>query len=569
MSAPLLRLALLAATASAPALLSAAPAPAWPATKEELAALATAPDKALADAIKARADTSFSRKNFAEAVALRRLAKLAGFMAAHPLPDGLRAWMSANRDVAEEFISLLGPEDDEKSVARILTDIWTADEKGFRSLPRLAMTVALVYDKPCPSRFPHGQVSAEALPRRLHAPAEAFAFFKESDEAGRLIQSPEKLGMDELAFVVPVIAPIKELREAQRLRVTRADIPKLYPGIAYDHARLKSREYSWPGATYTLPDIRTRGGICVDQAYYTATVAQAVGVPAFILTGSGNEGFHAFVGYLERPGKWRVDVGRYANQKYASGEAWNPLTWETLTDHDLAFLQERIRNTPAYAAVLLHVERAREALAAGDTAAADALLNTARRSEPRCPEVWEALAELADKRGDIPDKRQALFADAAKALSRYRELEVKWRSLLADAYEKAGKPDKAFDERSAIVRRSAKARPDLAVDLANEMLQKVLEDRESKDARKVVPVFNRLANQFDEAGPAFFTKLVYPFIHHLMKNDMKAEAKQVARTVTQRFKADKGSQLEEMQKEINAWVATGELRNSSFFRPRD
>ena len=550
---------------TAPLPVIAAPA-AWPADKESLAALATAPDNALAVALKAKSDDLFSKKNFADAVALRRLSRLVAFMAENTLPDGLRGWMGANREEAEEFALLLGEHDDEPRVAGILTRLWTGDEKGFRAQPRLALAIALVYDKPCPARFPHGQVAASALPRRLHDPAEAFAFFKESAEGGRLAQNPQKLGLDELAFVVPVLAPFKELREAQRNRITRADIPKLYPGITYDHSRLRNREYAWPGASYTLADIKARGGICVDQAYYTATTAQAFGVPAFILSGSGNDGFHAFVGFLERPGKWRMDVGRYPEQKYASGEAWNPLTWETLTDHDLAFLQERIRNTPAYAAVLLHVEKAREALAAGDTAAAEKLLGTARNTEPRCPEVWAALAELADKRGDAPEKRRTLYADAAKALSKYRELEVNWRERLADAYEKDGKPEKAFDERTVILRRSAKARPDLAVEQAREMLLKVLADRDSKDARKIVPVFNRLANQFDEAGPEFFTKLVYPFVHHLMKEGLKTEAKQVARSVSQRFKAGKGSQLEEMQKEITEWVAAGELRNSQFFK---
>lgn len=529
--------------------------------------MASAPDKTLADALRGKSDTAFAKRNFAEAVPLRRLSRLVAFIADNPIPEGLRAWMASNREEAEEFIQQLGPEDNAAAVARILGDLWTKDEKGFRALPRLALTIALVYDKPCPARFPHAQVSTSALPRKLHDPAEIFEFFKESADGGRLVQSPKKLGIDELAFVVPVLASFKELRDAQRNQISRNDLPKLYSGITYDKARFDQRRYSWPGTSYTLPDIKSRGGICVDQAYYTSTMAQAFGIPAFILSGSGNEGFHAFVGFLERPGKWRVDVGRYPTQKYASGEAWNPLTWETLTDHDLAFLQERIRNTPAYAAVLLHVEKARESLAAGDTAAAAALLASAKSSEPRCPEVWEALAELAEKRGDSPEKRMALYSEAAKTLARYRELEVNWRTRLADAYDKAGKPDKAFDERTAIVRRSVKARPDLAIDQANVILSGALAEKDAGNAQKIVLVFNRLASQFDEAGPEFFTKLVYPFIHHLMKEGMKAEAKKVARTVTQRFKAEKGSQLEEMQKEIAEWVATGKLPASSFFHP--
>jgi hypothetical protein len=493
---------------------------------------------------------------------LNRLACVVDFLSQKGFSTDVREWLIANREESEEFVSLLSRFDDRAAVARILGEIWHADEKGFRAHPRLALAIALVYDNPCPYGFPHDQVSEEVLPRKLHSPTEAFAFFKESQEAGRLVQSLDRLGIDELAFVVPVLAPFSELREAQKKRIGKGDIPNLYPSIVYDYPRFKSRIWDWPHASYSLAAIKATGGICVDQAYYTATTAQALGIPAFILTGAGNDGFHAFVGFLERPGKWKTDVGRYADQKYATGTAINPLTWGELTDHDLSFLEARCLNTPAYATVLLHVERAEAKMAAGDNAAAAKLLAAARTSEPRCPEVWSALATLGEKRGDTPAQMQALYDAASNALAKYRGHEVLWRTKLANFLEKQGRVDDALAERLKIVRRNAGSRPELAVELAATIMDASLR---AADIKKAMQVFNRLAGQFDEAGPEFFTKVVYPVVKKLLEAGQTKEARQITRSLAQKFKPEPDSQLAEMQADIAACVDSGSMKGSRIF----
>lgn len=549
--APVLPLALVA-----PAMLSAAGA-AWPASKEDVASALSKPDKAMVESLRAQAVAAFDKRAFPEAIGLNRLAEVVRFAGQKDFSPEVRAWMIANREESEEFVGLLSKYDDRAAVARILGDLWKADEKGFRAHPRLALAIALVYDKPCPAHFPHHQVTEKSLPRKLHEPTEVFAFYKESQEGGRLSQSIDKLGIDELAFVVPVVAPFSELREAQKKRLGRADIPKLYPSVAYDHGRLKTNTMVWPYASYSLDTIRAKGGICVDQAYYTATTAQALGIPAFILSGAGNGGFHAFVGYLERPGTWKLDVGRYANQKYATGTAINPLTWGELTDYDLAFLQERSRNTPAYATVLLQVERAGTKMAEGDLDAAAKLLAAARTSESRCPEVWTALAALGEKRGDTPAQMQSLYDAAVKAFgSKYGEQEIFWRTKLADSLEKQGKPDAAFTERLAVIRRTAGKRPELAVELAAVIMDGALK---AGDNKKIVPVFNKLAGQFDEAGPEFFLKVVYPVVGKLLGAGQKKEAQQISRSLSQKFKPEPDSQLAEMQRDIAACVEAGSM----------
>lgn len=538
----------------APAVLTAAGNP-WPASKATLALLAGEPDAAVVKALRTEADAAFDRRDFAAAVSLRRLEAITQVQVNQPMPAGLRAWLLENRANAEEFASLFSDRDDLAAVSRILGEIWTADEKGFRKYPALACAIALVYDRPCPMDFPHSQVSPEALPRKFQPPVEVFRYFRESADANKLLQSPAKLAIDELAFVVPVLAPLDELKQAQAMRVSRGDIPKLYPSIVYDKARFANRTYQWPGESYSLDTIRRKGGICVDQAYYTMTMAQALGVPAFILSGAGNDGYHAFTGYLERPGKWRTDVGRYANQKYATGTAWNPLTWTELTDHDIEFLEARFRNTPNYAAVELHVVRAAEVLKAGDKALAERLLLAAKGMEPRCPEVWAALAMLAEARGDAPLRRQSLYAEAAKALGRYRELEILWRGELAKSLEADGKTDAALAERLIIVRRNAGVRPELAVQLAVQIMDGVLG---AKDTKRAISVFNKLAAQFDDAGPEFYRNVVARVVQELNRQGLKADAVKLVRTLNQKYKpGSAGSQLAEIQTKMMAYAESG------------
>ena len=548
--------------AAAPAFVFAA---AWPATKEDLSAVAMKPDSASVARFDAASDVAFDKKAFGEAVALHRLARLVDFMGRFPLPEDLRAWLMANREPAEEFVSVLSPSDDPAAVAKLLGELWKSDTAGFKASPRLAMAIALVYDAPPPSNFPHGQVSIADLPRKLNDPVKVFAFFRQSAEANRLAQSPDKLGIDELALVVGFVTPLSEMREIQKLRINRGDMAKLYFSINYDKGRFARREYAWKGGAYSLESIRAKGGICVDQAYYTSATAQAFGVPAFILSGVGADGYHAFVGYLERPGKWKTDVGRYPEQKFATGEGINPLTWGPFSDHDLTFLQDRSQTSIGYATSELATGKALLALEKKDVASAARLLAQARSSEPLNPAVWVGLAQLAELRGDSPEQLVRLYSDAAKAMGKFRDIEVEWRYKLAALHDKMGKADAAFEERDAIVKRNVRTRPDLAVVLASQMMDSVMK---AGDEKKSMSVFNRLMGRFEDAGLEFCMHLAYPYQTHLLKAGLKKEAVQVARNITQRFRADAGGQLADIQRELTAWAASGAVGESKYYRPR-
>ena len=72
----------------------------------------------------------------------------------------------------------------------------------------------------------------------------------------------------------------------------------------YDHIKaIEKKEYIWPHGSYRLSTIGKRGGLCVDQAYYTSHAAKAKGVPNIIFLGQGNSGEHAWIGFLVNYGR--------------------------------------------------------------------------------------------------------------------------------------------------------------------------------------------------------------------------------------------------------------------------
>lgn len=245
----------------------------------------------------------------------------------------LKRLLLDNTPLAQDFFEALSTRDRSEKVFAIISKIHKKDPAAFREYARLAMAIALVYDQRPASGWPHYQVSASALPCRLPKPEEAFDFWVASDRSGKTLHKFAKLSIEELKFVVDTPAPFEELKWAQKLRPKLSTIPKLYGGFQYDDARYEQGRYVWEGSSYVLEEIKERGGICVDQAYFTATVAKANGVPAMLVSGSGKDGRHAWVGFMEKPGKWNFETGRYPESKFVTGHTYDPQTWERSTDH--------------------------------------------------------------------------------------------------------------------------------------------------------------------------------------------------------------------------------------------
>ena len=300
------------------------------------------------------------------------------------------------------------------------------------------MAIALVYDQRPPYRWPHSQVSSRALPRRLPKPEEAFAFWVDANVSGKTLHAFDKLALSELIYVVDTPAPFEELRWAQdtlKSKVTLSTMSDLYRGIRYDYVRYTEQRFNWEGERYDLAEILQQGGICVDQAYFTITVAKALGVPAVLVGGEGRDGRHAWVGYLEKPGQWNFDTGRYPESMFVTGYAYNPQTWEHLTDHELEFIQAGFQTTVAARVARVYSLFADRFVQLGKHTAAMDAAKAAITYEPRNVGTWDTLIVASQANDETPQVIGRYCRKAAETFHRYPDMQSSFIRRLITGYK--------------------------------------------------------------------------------------------------------------------------------------
>ncbi|MES2693778.1 MAG: hypothetical protein V4773_09925, partial [Verrucomicrobiota bacterium] len=302
----------------------------------------------------------------------------------------VQSWLVSNLAFSTEFFGLLTPVDHLPRVFEILNELYRRDPAKFKEYPSLALAIALVYDVPPPPNWPHPQVSAHALPRAFGDPIEAFAWWVDQDKKGRLYHKISRLGADELKFVVDTVAPFSELAWAQQIsNYPLSHLASAYTMVRYRQDRMKRENALWTETSYKLVDILGKGGICVDQAYFAAQVGKARGVPTLIFLGRGNDARHAWFGYLDGKRKWKLDAGRFAEQRFVTGFARDPQTWREFSDHELKFLSERFHDKPSFRQSVVHTNFAAIFLDQRDAPSAAVAARRAVTLEKRNRAGWE------------------------------------------------------------------------------------------------------------------------------------------------------------------------------------
>jgi hypothetical protein len=307
------------------------------------------------------------------------------------------AWLLARPAILTAFNRALCPEDKAGDALAQWRLIWSDDAASREPLAALAIACALVFDEPVKINarvFGIDKKSESLSDDGAAAPKQAaaltrFRFYRDSARKGALKTPLAEMSPWELMWVVDAPVPESELVWAQKnVNFSRRDWGKAYGHIRYRMD--KATQGVNPYQAYTLAEIEKEGGVCADQAYFAAMTAKANGIPAMVISGEGDRGAHAWVGYESGRNEWNLTTGRYAGDSYAAGTTSHPQTRARIKEHELKQLTDPVRRTAGWqksesllAFAALASDPAHRDLAA---AASDAALQAA----PRNFDAWTA-----------------------------------------------------------------------------------------------------------------------------------------------------------------------------------
>ncbi|HWA28438.1 MAG TPA: hypothetical protein VG734_22505 [Lacunisphaera sp.] len=515
--------------------------------------LGTPYQKAIQDWIKAVETAGVGHSNMATSYEYRPGSLSAG------LSRELQLALLGNAALSEEFFQLLSPLDNPSEVLSILQKIHAQNADLFTSYGSLALAIAVVYDVPPPPFWPHGQVTAAALPRKLPPPEKVFAYFAQLDRTNGTLQKLGRLPADELKFLVDLVAPFPELDWARKnVPPGLADLGKAYEMIKYRKDRLAANAYEWPGPTYALPLILQQGGICVDQAYFASTAGKAKGIPTILFLGAGLDGRHAWFGYLDANKQWQLDCGRFAEQKFVVGVARNPQTWGNINDHEMLFITERFRALPTYKLSVMNAAFALDYLQEGKT---DQALKAAREAvnrDRRNFAAWQILLQAQEAKAPADLRaRETILRDAVLAAQKYPDLEIALSRQLIEVLRARGEKSLATFEEQRLGTKYQANRSDLSVDQAAATITRSLRE---EDIAGQFRTFNRVLDTAGRgAGVDFYDRVVLPFALHQATHGQVPAALQAVDRARRTLRVESGSQLERELNELTARIKAGNI----------
>ena len=423
-------------------------------------------------------------------------------------------WLLVRPAVLAAFNDTIEPQDQAADALAAWRTIWFDDEAGRETFANLAIACALVFDRPV-------QISADVYgfgttsessggPAKEVSALSRYRFYRDSAKRGALKVPLAEMTAWELVWVVDAPVPESELVWAQK----HANFSRREWGKAYGHIRYRMDRATQgvnPYKAYTFAEIEKEGGICGDQAYFAAMTAKANGIPAMVISGEGDRGGHAWIGFEVARGEWKLDVGRYADN-YAAGTTRDPQTGRTIKEHELRQLTEPARRTAGY-------EKSEKLLAlatlladAGQRDLATLATDTALALAPKNFAAWTAkLDRLAAAKAPLADwlresaRMRTVFreySDLVQAIDK-RETEYLVANGSSDAARKAahvqtGRMERKDGERSDLILDSVFREVEMAEQAGDaEKAGRIIRDALRDKGQEVVP-FKKIAARYYE-----------------------------------------------------------------------
>jgi hypothetical protein len=323
----------------------------------------------------------------------------------------LETWLNQHSDLRDELYTAFGPEDDVAAGLKILQRLCA--KKSTTSLVtyfELAIATAVtwdresaIYDYTRQQRRSH----AVATTDKLCDAVGNFDFY--SAAATPAERSTKQLPWEFLIHVINHRTPLEERRWAwQTYADKRTLVGRCYDDVQYDTEMIKSGEKTsnLAGKPYTLPNLKSQGGICVMQADFAARVSKSLGIPAAYVEGQARTGVgHAWVMWTELEAAGNSSVafsleshGRYFIDRYYVGHLLEPQSGRYLTDRELELRLEAVGLDPqAYRQAKLIMQVWPELKAHLKLTSSQELdfLESVTVLNPGCQAAWKAIAAFA------------------------------------------------------------------------------------------------------------------------------------------------------------------------------
>jgi len=442
--------------------------------------------------------------------------------------DAKHAW-TADTSFLQMFFDALSPKDYTPQVLRNLATMQQAQPKKFREYAALAIALAVVYDQNFPTAWPHHQVAPNLVPKRNERVADRFAFWIKSNESDVLLTDLRQLPPEQLKFVVDAPLDDSELLWAQNNTPhARPEFARTFGDIAYDTHRLVNNVVNWDKGPYTLENILRYGGICVDQAYFAFVCGKAVGLPTLFFDGQTKDGGHAWFGYLKAPDQWAMDCGRYASMGILTGKAFDPQTWDYITDHELAYLADAFHQQPSYTASRADLVMADVFSSLGDKVHQAKALDNAITACPRHSEAWDAKADFLRNTGASYPASRTHYEAAIRQFSNDPDLKVAWQTALMELANESGDHATVNTLQRQIVSQNEFDRTDLALNAEAEKIGAMINNHDLTGAMREFQL--QAVSLGRNAGGNLYYRIVEPLATALYYSGDQPGAKKTVQT---------------------------------------
>lgn len=436
-----------------------------------------------------------------------------------PEYDEITKFLADNPDLRDTLFTAIDPEFDKVGEAlKLFRELYKLDPAKLKAHPNLAVAVCVVWDEPEAVYDYRGH----QVRTRSKLPEDPLKVsWKDNYEylishEGDLKGAVQNLPWEFLVYAVNNHTPAGERDWAVKNYLKkRAGIGGIYKEVEYDKEMLRTEVAKGPGKgeckltdrDYTLENLRKYGGVCAQQADFSARVAKSLGVPAEYVSGEGNSGGrHAWVMWVEVKSvtKEKVDFalmseGRYFGDQYYVGSVKDPRSGEKITDRDMERRLTTLGVAPQdarHADLLMRAYpayREKKALTAKQRAAfAKRVLDVFPHSE----RAWKELAEVGkDGTAFEPYEATALANKAFSTFANFPDFSWQLFDPLLTAQKDKAQRSGVYEK--AVLKYEALGRPDLACECRLKWAE-YLED--AKDYKKAAEGLAQTISKFPSEG---------------------------------------------------------------------